>query len=474
MMDDSYEKCQYCGAPNPNPKNEPKPNIKSSIKSSVKKVKGVLSKVPGKLLYTALIGIIFVIEYFILQFIFPADIRHVIFDNIEALYKTFLSTLQPVLEQPLGATLVGFIPFLIIAVIFLVWIFIVSEESLKVVTRGLFFGVIIVANLLLGIFFAIGQATGGTDQLVCYLKTGFTNPEQCYGGELPEAPAVKKVGEGCETNPSACYQVLELHFGTYPDFKPPLIYVNDMCSVDASITNIAKPERTVTGVVAGGKIRNDTCERVGGCIKLIPESCTNDEPCEIPMSTYPFTLSLDCEKPIPFRVNSFVDVIFEATYPVKGQGSNDFNIFKSSAQVSASEPESAPGPVDVVVYFSPNYLTVRNKNEKINLIVEIQNKLNGKAFVDKVKIVRFSEFKQLGDAECFPQWDRERKWKENEWFELKTDVPDRIRLICELKVNQPLELPNSADSAGVKFFAYVDYTYTQRHLESVKVLKTIT
>ena len=103
--------------------------------------------------------------------------------------------------------------------------------------------------------------------------------------------------------------------------------------------------------------------------------------------------------------------------------------------------------------------------------MQIQNKLHGKGFVDRIKISRFADFPELGKAECYPLSDPERKWSEDEWYSLKIPVVDKINLVCEMTVNYPLEIAEGK-SSGVKFFAFVDYTYTQRHLESAKILGT--
>lgn len=434
-----------------------------------------LKQFPQKIVYLVLIGVILVAEYLILQFILPQDIRDVVFSSIEAGWNAFLSTLKPFLEgNPLATTILGTIPFAIIIAVTLLLIFGVSSESLKAITKGLFIGVIIAANLLLGIFFAIGSVTGGTEQLVCYAKTGFLHPETCYTSSTPTAPPVKKTG--CESNPQACYSLLDINWGnahTPTPFEPPTLYANDKCIVDASIQNVAFPARIVDGIVASGKIRDSECELKGGCVKLIPESCTSDSPCSIPVSPEPTTVTLDCDNAIPFKANTFVDAIFYASYPILAQGSNDYYIFSPSAQINLAQPETSPGPVDITVFFTPNYLTTTSNAQKIRMYIQIENKQSGQGFLQSIKVARIAEFPELGDAVCHPQSDSTQTWNENDWYNLKTDISGKVIIICDMTINGPLQLPPQVASTSVKFFAYINYIYTQQHLESVKILNQI-
>ena len=464
---------------------KPKPGSKEEEiieegSGSTKKKEGI-SSFFKKPIYFGLVFILFFAQYFIIQSYWPSLPKTIVSDAFASFFSVIGKQLGPFLERAPAAgqlLIAGIAAAILIGGGTLLTHFAnISTESLKRFVWYLFFYMIIVFNIVIGITFGLIVPVFGEQaqtQLECFSKLGPQNPE-CYEQEVPEAPPVTKAG--CEGQ--NCYNVFELHYGYEnddPPYKAPIIYSEQGCIVDASIKNIAVPERTISGVTVSGKIRDDAqaCEREGGCVKLIPKDCTNDAPCEILPTSQSFSVALDCAKPVPFKASTFVDVILETTFPVEAKGSNDFDVYGRAATIQAAKPETTPGPLDIVVYFTPPQLFTTSKNKLVNMFVGIDNKQTGSVVVNKIRIERFSDFPLLDKAKCFPQWDKSITWNEEEDYELDAAFTDRILIICELGVQGPLEAIAPDESQGVKFFAFVDYTYTQRHLEPVKIKQVIT
>ena len=441
--------------------------VRSSVKS------GLL----GIGLRLVIVGLVLADILIIWYLILPAELRTILEERIGTIYSSFIKQLAPTLERfPVVTSILAVIPIVVLGALIYLLASTADTNSLKTFIPSFILVVMIIVNLIIvGVFYAF-ETYGGTQQIICWATLGFQSPECLGSSEVPEAPPVTKAG--CEGQ--NCYNVFELHYGYEnddPPYKAPIIYSEQECIVDASIKNIAVPERTISGVTVSGKIRDDAqaCEREGGCVKLIPKDCTNDAPCEILPTSQSFSVALDCAKPVTFKANTFVDVILETTFPVEAQGSNDFNIYGRAAQIQDSDVvETSPGPLDIIVYFTPPQLFTTSKNTLVNMFVEIDNKQTGSAVVNKIRIERFSDFPLLDKAKCFPQWDKSITWNEDEDYELDAAVTDRILIICELGVQGPLEAIAPDESQGVKFFAFVDYTYTQRHLEPVKIKQVIT
>jgi RNA polymerase subunit RPABC4/transcription elongation factor Spt4 len=391
---------------------------------------------------------------------------------------------------------IGFIA-LILAIVFfreidaatLVFIFVCWVAMITVATsRG---GAALVQNL--AITFALIDVVLGIFWAAPYVLS-FTPGGELIAECLPDAKTWEDV--------TACFSITEKNQPAAPSGEKiggtkflDVSWINLHSPVEGELFTIkvnvgakTKEEGIIDGVVVSGVLTDQelTGYEISRAIKLIPSSCTKQEPCKIIPENKPEEVTLDSERKIEcenteggenkecnFIGNKFVNMEADATYHVSSQSTYDFYVAKTEYDlpknkecelgktVDIDKPCVGPGPVDVTVWFGKKYYKSGNENNKIRMYVELDNKGStlSYALIKDLKIVRLQDIPQIDTATCVTPWGD--NFMEGESFQnfRDTSLKKSLTIYCDYTIPTDFTPENFAT---LKVGAQVEYDYVER------------
>jgi hypothetical protein len=380
------------------------------------------------------------------------------------------------LQDPWPDLLSRFIPGYIAIIIFVVYFWKYGADFTVFIrfmnTTGKTFA-------FLGIFIGVGYigyanflSAGIFDQYLCGAGFAFnilvkvdTSAAQRCAGLGPETPENTKTG----------ITILdESKFGSeYTDYKVPTIIKDETYTLPLTITNLDEENSLNSIYIYRADMQSETEDKT---IKLIPSTCTADDPCNI-QSKSSHLVSLDSEKKIDFKAKDYVDVTIVTKYPYVSFGKGEVFSVRSEPdlkQIQFPKPESGPGPVDTIVFFSPEYFLQTGKMSKVKMFVSVVNKGKGEIEAKSIEINRLGSFPMLGSATCtvpgFKDSFSEGAKQEFQDLSFKT----QIQFSCDLLIRVGLEKGEVIESPfnGIPFTAVFEYNYIETVTDTFPVKMT--
>jgi hypothetical protein len=423
----------------------------------------------------------FVYYYTPLGNIFTFFLQDIITKNLPASY------------QPLVLPLANFLWGYIILVAGFVY---VVAHKFNPSSFPAFFQNIGILYLVAGLAFGIGYygfivvvSSGAFDSWICSGSLALSTvnkfdprtAERCLsqGQQVPECT---KNGIGA---------VEQISFGsTFTGQSVPSIYKDEIYTLPFTITNLDK-DNILNDVYLSGKMIGQvrlTGGKGGATVEdrlviLVPTPCSKDNPCNVlPGSSQ--VVSLQSEDKIPYYSPGFADVTVTARFPYVGFGKGEVVIARSDSDVTKNaftKPECGAGPVDVVVFFAPEYITLNSKLDHVRMFVAAINKGSSNTEVEATSILikRIGSFTQLGSASCsVPGF--------NDTFSegSKQDLSDltfrtQAQFVCDIPINLRSPFPQQSGTnnnipapfVGIPFTATLEYNYLDTAKDSFPVVQ---
>jgi len=332
-----------------------------------------------------------------------------------------------------------------------------------------------------------GQLGNYLDVFWCSI-THISDPMTCQN-IITQTPEGKKADEG--------YDVLDVKLGIWRNdrqaYELSTIYKGSIYSLPINIEN--KIPNKVVKVYVEGYIEDENCNDKLYCkeanyIKLLPGECSKDNPCDINKKKS-VTMTSDKEigevnisdtdtegkaKTYKIGYNSYAKLRVVVTYSYSTDGKSDFVIFKSDNDVTdIPVKEKGAGPLDLIVFFSPDYYVAGRplgKENKMYTFISMKNMRDGKAVLKQIKLSRLPAFSDISSGVCKTNFDK-NIFNENEAYELGANQLPRdeeYMFTCE----HTLSVKEIKDpSKNVKFIANLDFDYRQTFTQSIRVTPII-
>ena len=397
---------------------------------------------------------------------------------IAKIVELFRQMIYGYIPEPWNNTIFQFMPGVVVLIFFGLWtISGLLRKKLDISFLPDFF-------YYTGVFlFAAGFMMGIGYLIYSYLLVGgMLDTYLCSLGSIlvkvdPNA-AARCAGLGPETpeNTKTGITILdESKFGSeYTDYKILPIYKDEIYYIPLTIKNLDE-ENSLNGIyVYNAEMQSET--ETDKNIKLIPNVCTADEPCNIAPKTFQI-VSLVSEKKIDFKAKDYVDITVVTKYPYVSFGKGEVFSVRSEPdlrQIEFPKPESGAGPVDTILFFSPEYFVETGREYKMKMFVDIINKGKGEIEAKGIEIKRLGTFPILGSATCtvpgFNDAFTEGSKQEFEDLSFKT----HIQFSCNLLVRTTLEKGEQQSEIpfqGIPFTAIFEYNYVETLTDTFPVIQ---
>jgi hypothetical protein len=332
-----------------------------------------------------------------------------------------------------------------------------------------------------GVFlFAAGFMMGIGYLIYSYLLVGgMLDIYLCPLGSLlvkvdPNA-AARCAGLGPETpeNTKTGITILqESKFGSeYTDYTVPTIYKDEPYIIPLTIKNLDEENSLNNVYVYSANMQSE--KESDKNIKLIPSVCTAGESCNIPAKT-PQVISLESEKKIDFKAKDYIDITVVTKYPYVSFGKGEIFSVRSEPDLRTVEfpkPESGPGPVDTIVFFSPEYFLQTGKLSKVKMFITVVNKGKGEVEAKSIEINRLGKFEQLDTATCvvpgFKDTFNEGSKQEFEDLSFKS----QIQFSCDVPIKASSSENENIPFQGIPFTATFEYNYIETLTDTFPVIQ---
>lgn len=283
--------------------------------------------------------------------------------------------------------------------------------------------------------------------------------------------------------------------------------IEDFCIVDNDLIDLGDKD---TALIRGGSVRSSekiklgslvtsdgkwmcsNCES-GNCdiapnekirlvLKVIPINCSNYtysqsyceylDYCEWIEGDEELEEESYCTFDSDSRTNS-AEAKVTFRYDYAGEGEFDFVIGNSEETVkiltsSRNPPTSSDGPIDVVVYFSPNALVIYGtEQDTVNTLVKLTNEKSGTATVNGLSITRLTSGVLTAPTSCEASWGTAELSSSglSQSSTFSKPLKDGHLYVCEYGI---IDSEVGEDGEVIPFIARTDYTY-----EDSKTLKSI-
>ena len=251
----------------------------------------------------------------------------------------------------------------------------------------------------------------------------------------------------------------------------PTVYQGEIYILPFSIKNL-DPDNILDGVYVKGKLVGQ--QKVNGQLQdyktdFIPNTCSSGDPCNIPGGATQ-VVSLQTPEKISFYSPGYADVTVNTIYPYTAFGKGDVIAANSNAvipQDAFTKPESGPGPVDVVVFFSPQYFNLDGKLSKIIMFVSIINRGQGLIDAKSMLIKRLTSSDILGTGTCkVPGFDTSFAENNKQSFD-GLEFKSEAQFVCTLQIQQPAN--KITQFVHIPFTATFEYNYIETVTDSYPV-----
>ena len=251
----------------------------------------------------------------------------------------------------------------------------------------------------------------------------------------------------------------------------PTVYQGETYVLPFTIKNL-DPDNSLDGVYVKGKLVGQLKQNgdfVDSKLDLVPNTCSQDDACSVlPGSSQ--TVELQSSDKISFYSPGYADVTVNTIYPYTAFGKGDVIAANPDAKIpqdAFTKPESGPGPVDVVVFFAPQYFTTGSKLTKIVMFVDVINRGQGLIQANSMLIKRLTSTDLLGTASCkVPGFDQAFAENNNQTFdnlEFKTEA----QFVCSLPIQQ--SSTQLTQFVHIPFTASFGYNYIETTTDSYPI-----
>lgn len=416
----------------------------------------------------ALMHLIKFIACFLIIVVIPLFVFSWLLDPIFNIFATALIYLfgEQIAQLALG------ISWAIIIFVGLIYSWKISQKDIVSMSVFMFvwFMILFIPNAIMNM--AVGGVIGDQMSVAICQITHPTDPLYCQALVTKKKPAP----EGAKIGGTASYKVLDAKLGyKQRDYKLGDMYRGQVYNLPVNIENVNKDEdwarKIITNVKVSGYIAGDNCEddEKKECIKFVPSECSEDKPCEI---TSKKSINLVSEEPVNYSRRE-VKLIVEVSYSYPTDGKSNFYVYQTEDDVPKSfpKPDMGPGPVDIVVFFTPEYASTQIKGGR-DVYTHISLDNAGKEYTSgdydetsvilkKIKLQRMSEMIEFDKAACELPWDRTKTFEEGQEFSLgDRELYREIQFVCYSKLSD-VNL-GSAPSKSLKFLVNLDYDYKMK------------
>jgi hypothetical protein len=289
--------------------------------------------------------------------------------------------------------------------------------------------------------------------------------QRCAAYQQSLLPAFDKQGTA---------QPLEITFGYYidPNTAPliPSVYQGQIYSFTVNLKNVQETE-DLQGTVVKGYVVNDTCYPGTDCINLKSTGgCSEDNPCTLSAGNS-LSVSLQSDQPIPDTGGSWLKMQIEVSYVDVAYGKGEFNVVRTLQAFHPAKPESKTGPIDVVIYFSPDYYfestapPTKTQGAYQLMYIAVANSGKGVGRLGNILIERIGDFSDLQKIQCPITW-RKETITEGTSYDLKNTAVTKnsnVQFVCNIPIDyntaRLLLNDNKAAYQGIPFTATVGYQY---------------
>jgi hypothetical protein len=374
-------------------------------------------------------------------------------------------------------------PYLIIGAVGLLLSIVLSKQGYF--TGGFVLVIYFVGLVLIPAIIPIIQGPGGElgkylDSFGCSI-THISDPLVCQS-LITQTPEGKKADEG--------YDVIDVKLGNpNRNYELSTMYKGQYYSLSVNIEN--KIPKKAVSLYVEGYLEDENCNDKLYCkdanyIKFVPDECSKDNPCDISKKKT-ITLTTDREvsginitdtdaegkeKIYKISYSSYAKIKIMVTYSFSTDGKADFVIFKSENDVTdVPVPEKGPGPLDVVVFFSPDYYVAGKplgKENKMRTFISVKNMREGSAVLKQIQLNRLPEFSDISSGVCKTNFDK-NTFNEGENYDLGANQLPRDEeyvFTCDHTLSvSSLSIP----SKTIKFITNLDYDYRLTYTKSMRV-----
>ena len=366
-----------------------------------------------------------------------------------------------------------FIPFtiLVVFIIILIWALVVRHSlSVFFYDAGLTLSIIDIFFILALVLWSGLLNYSVLDPYICTTQNLVTfrqfSPElaqRCAQYVQSQLPEFQKKGTATPVEVSFGYEVNGQQY-------IPTIFQGQVYSLSITVKNLDQ-EEDLQGVVVKGYLENDTCYPGVDCLSFKTiGSCSDESPCAI-FAKGTQTVSLQTDGPVTDKRGSFLKYHIIVSYPEVAYGSGVFYIARNAydaAILQFNKPQSKTGPLDVVIYFSPQfYLSTYGGTSEI-MYVGIANNGKGTGRLENIVVDRVGTFAQLDKASCPVPWHigEGDTITEGSVYDLQHTAITKnsnIQVACSLNINPDVAcalLSGCKDpSKGITFTSTVNYVY---------------
>jgi len=465
LNEDSRSTCRNCGKKT-GPSN-PKPD-KPKPESNKKEIEIPSYAKSGTMLAVGLI--IFLILFYISPL--PKAITFV----LTLWEKSLLATLP---ENVVRFIIDYFIYWLIAVIVAIAAIMMMLQKpnlSLLFGYLGMNFIIIDILFIFSLVFWYAAINYGVLDTYLCLDTNLFTLSkidenlaQRCVAYQQSQLPEYKKEGTAQPLTITFGYEVNGENF-------IPSLYQGQFYSLPVTLSNVDTTE-DLTGVIVKGYVQNDTCYSGTDCINMkATGACSEENPCTIPAGKS-LSANLQGDAVIADKPGAFVEIKIEVSHVAVAYGKGELTVVRSLQAlqtVPLTQPESKTGPVDVVIYFAPDYFlstgSPQNQQQTVQelMYVAVSNSGKGIGKIGNILIDRIGTFSDLEKVQCKIPWSSKelQTINEGETYDLKNIVIPKgsnIQFMCNLKIDTEVAralLNNFKDAyKGIPFTTTVGYQY---------------
>jgi len=382
-----------------------------------------------------------------------------------------------------------FIPLLWF-VILLAGVYIAYKLMKMSIGFGILLTVLMVAGLGIGSGFVTGMVLPGGEienptlkTIMCILNPSNWNSQAlsaCQQSVVkPATPQTEKKGG---------YNVIEVKFGsTFTDPPYTLMsiqgnrthifqYVFPISIVNPSEDETVRDFTIINEENWRTRIYNESGTEDGKIADLTPDQCDDqeDQKCNI-TALGSLSITMDSGGDYFCRRSKTLTVKVSTEYAYSVEGKNEFALVRSQQDlktVPKIKPTTGAGPVDIAVYFSPEYYVSGSRFKTVYLFITLTNRGKGNAYIKGIEIIQ--DTTQLPEGTLKLETCRLSTGRSysDKTIDLSSYPPRLIKEqtnTCKYTITREV---TDAQFKTIPFTIKVDYDYVESFTREVDVVRT--